>query len=347
MNRASQYCRVPIVSGVLLIVSLLIIACMPVEPITEVYGQSEDVEAITAEIDALFTEYGDSLAAADAERWTALWTEDGVQSPPGAPPKVGRDVIFASISAAMEAFAFDNMQIGIDEVLVADDLAIARGMYTVTYVPHDGSDPIPVDGKYTSTFQRQADGSWKLYRDIFNSNVPPAAAAEPDMEVVTAEVQAFWEEYARTNVAGDLEGWINLWDEEGVKMICNHPPIVGRDEVLAFKQAASEKLDVTSMSITNQDIALSGDLAAVRGIYVGVKTPKDGSPPNHIDGWYESVLRRDADGNWKLLWDTCASNVPPAAAAEPDMEVVTAEVQAFWEEYARRHVAGVNTANSR
>jgi uncharacterized protein (TIGR02246 family) len=130
-----------------------------------------DVGAVTAEINALFTEYGASLGAGDAERWIQLWTEDGVQLPPGAPPNVGREAIFASIKGAMEQIAFEEMEINIEEVLVADDLAIARGLYTVNYVPHDGSDPIPVDGKFTSTFQLQPDGSWKLHRDIFNSNV--------------------------------------------------------------------------------------------------------------------------------------------------------------------------------
>ena len=137
-----------------------------------------DVEAVTAEIEDLFTEYGASLGAGDAERWIALWTEDGVQLPPGAPPNVGRDAIYASIKAALEQFAFEDMEIDVEEVLVADDLAIARGMYTVTYVPHDGSASIPVDGKYTSTFQRQPDGSWKLYRDIFNSNVPAPQSSD-------------------------------------------------------------------------------------------------------------------------------------------------------------------------
>ncbi len=45
------------------------------------------------------------------------------------------------------------------EVLLAGDLAIARGMYTVNLAPRDGGDPILVDGKYTTTFQRQPDGS--------------------------------------------------------------------------------------------------------------------------------------------------------------------------------------------
>ncbi|MEZ4558130.1 MAG: hypothetical protein R2854_17125 [Caldilineaceae bacterium] len=40
----------------------------------------------------------------------------------------------------------------------------------------------------TCPCQQQPDGSWKLYRDIFNSNVPPASPAD-DLEAVTAAVE--------------------------------------------------------------------------------------------------------------------------------------------------------------
>lgn len=43
-------------------------------------------------------------------------------------------------------------------------------VYSFTFLPEDGSEPILVDGKYMSIFQKQSDGSWKLYQDIFNSN---------------------------------------------------------------------------------------------------------------------------------------------------------------------------------
>lgn len=43
-------------------------------------------------------------------------------------------------------------------------------VYSFTFLAEDGSEPILVDGKYMRIFQKQPDGSWKLYQDIFNSN---------------------------------------------------------------------------------------------------------------------------------------------------------------------------------
>ena len=60
-----------------------------------------------------------------------------------------------------------------DEVRVAGDWAFARGNYSVTLTPRQGGDVVTVDGKYLTVFQLQADGSWKIHRDIFNSNGSP------------------------------------------------------------------------------------------------------------------------------------------------------------------------------
>ncbi len=36
----------------------------------------------------------------------------------------------------------------------------------------EGGEAVTVDGKYMTILQRQPDGSWKIHRDIVNSNVP-------------------------------------------------------------------------------------------------------------------------------------------------------------------------------
>jgi len=36
----------------------------------------------------------------------------------------------------------------------------------------EGSDPIDDTGKYLEIWKKQADGGWKVVRDIFNSDLP-------------------------------------------------------------------------------------------------------------------------------------------------------------------------------
>lgn len=91
--------------------------------------------------------------------------------PPNSPPVVGKEQIRARNKAVLDQFSFD-MGITNEEVRVAGDWAYARGTYTATLTPKQGGEAVFIDGKYMTILERQADGSWKIHRDIFNSNVP-------------------------------------------------------------------------------------------------------------------------------------------------------------------------------
>ena len=144
-------------------VTLLLAACSP--------PQRSDAEPVTAAVNAVWTRYSSSLNAGDLDSWLSLWTDDGVQLPPGELPVVGKDQLRARNKGVLDKFTV-NLSIATDEVGVAGDWAFARGMYTATLTPKEGGPAIPINGKYITILKRQADGSWKIHRDIFNSNVP-------------------------------------------------------------------------------------------------------------------------------------------------------------------------------
>ena len=60
------------------------------------------------------------------------------------------------------------------EVLVDGDLAYHRYSYEVTVTPKDGGDGYSTSGDGIQILQRQQDGSWKIKKDIWNSDSPPA-----------------------------------------------------------------------------------------------------------------------------------------------------------------------------
>ncbi len=72
-----------------------------------------------------------------------------------------------------EAYDFQDMAIINEESEVFGDFGFARGTYSALMVPKAGEEPVAVDGKYLTIFKRQADGTWKIYRDAFNSNTAP------------------------------------------------------------------------------------------------------------------------------------------------------------------------------
>ena len=65
-----------------------------------------------------------------------------------------------------------------DEVtLTGADWAFERGTYTITLTPATGGAPVHDAGKYITTCERQADDTWVIARDIWNSNNPPPTQA--------------------------------------------------------------------------------------------------------------------------------------------------------------------------
>ncbi len=131
-----------------------------------------DTEADTAAINAIWSTYVSSLEAGDIDAWLSLWTEDGVQMPPNEAPVIGKDKLRQRNGAALDLFTV-AIDITNQEVGVAGEWAFSRGVYTATFTPKDGSQPIPVDGKFMTILNRQTDGGWKIHRDIFNSSVAP------------------------------------------------------------------------------------------------------------------------------------------------------------------------------
>ncbi len=129
-----------------------------------------DQKDATRAVEDIWKEYSASLNAGDLERWLALWTDDGIQMPPGEAAVAGKERIRTRNGGFLDQFKFD-MGITNEEVRVAGDWAFARGTYKASLIPKQGGAPVPINGKYMTILARQGDGSWKIHRDIFNSNV--------------------------------------------------------------------------------------------------------------------------------------------------------------------------------
>jgi uncharacterized protein (TIGR02246 family) len=110
--------------------------------------------------------------AGDADRLAAMYWDDAVLYPPGAPAAVGRVAIRKFLAADTAATRGAGLTMNIPEagaVDVSGDLAYEAGSYTVT----DASGATVDAGKYIGVFQKR-DGKWLYIRDTWNSDMPPA-----------------------------------------------------------------------------------------------------------------------------------------------------------------------------
>jgi ketosteroid isomerase-like protein len=121
---------------------------------------------------------GDDLKLTAASDWkgdVALYTEDAIEMPPNQAAVQGK----AAILAADEAFPpLSNFQEQSLELEGQGDLAYDRGTYSMTITP-PGAAPIEDRGKYLTILRKQADGSWKFLRVMYNSDLPLPAPEKP------------------------------------------------------------------------------------------------------------------------------------------------------------------------
>ena len=131
-------------------------------------GDSADLEAI----DEVRHEHVAALNTGDAQRWVAQFTEDGVQMPPNSPANVGRPMMERWAQGFLDHFRV-RFDLDVDEVRVLGNWAFERGAYSIGLSPKAGGQPIQDAGKYITVYQRTSDGTWRMARDIWNSDNPP------------------------------------------------------------------------------------------------------------------------------------------------------------------------------
>jgi len=119
--------------------------------------------------------YAKLVNARDFKGVAALYAEDAIVLAPNQAAVQGR----AAIQAALEAFPpISNFQVQILEIEGQGDLAYSRGSASMTLTPA-GLAPIEDRVKYIEIWRKQADGSWKILRDIWNSDLPLPAPEPP------------------------------------------------------------------------------------------------------------------------------------------------------------------------
>jgi len=136
--------------------------------------ENVDVEADIAAIEEIGNLYALALNTGDLELWLSLHTDDVIKMPPNAPASFGQEQLRANMEPAFDNFTFE-MALYPEETQVSGDLGFARCTYTVSITPKAGGETIisEPDGKALTIYKRQADGSWKISHDCYNSNVPP------------------------------------------------------------------------------------------------------------------------------------------------------------------------------
>jgi len=132
-------------------------------------SNTEEVRAAIAAIDKKFME---DVNRGDAAAGAAAYTDDAILMPPNHSPLEGKQAIEQYLAEIAPQFQASNFQLSILEVDVQGDMTIVRGTYSANITIPGVDAPMEDRGKTLQVWKKQADGSWKIHRDIWNSNMP-------------------------------------------------------------------------------------------------------------------------------------------------------------------------------
>ncbi|HET9275536.1 MAG TPA: DUF4440 domain-containing protein [Gemmatimonadales bacterium] len=153
--------------------AVVIAGCQPVAPA----GLADaDRRMISQMADSAATKFN---AAAASKDWTSYtntyYADDAIILPANGVTVSGRDAITQMLASYPP---MSNVRFSIDEVEGAGDLAYARGTYEMDVAVPGAPAPVHDKGKFIEIWKKQSDGSWKVARDIFNSDLPMESPAD-------------------------------------------------------------------------------------------------------------------------------------------------------------------------
>lgn len=147
------------------------------------------------------------------------------------------------------------------------------------------------------------------------SEPEPAEAAESETPAMPS-AQQFSEDsdlralretvalFAQTYGEEDLDGFMDLFTDDVVRLPPEAPEIKGTDAVRANMYNQFENAD-SQITIHMEESEFSGDMAFVRGTFAVTGTTADGESTDLIGSWM-NLMRRGADGKWRIarnIWN--------------------------------------------
>ncbi len=132
---------------------------------------SPDTAKVKAAIQAANARSLDAFKRGDKAGMMANYTSDAIVMAPNEEAWRGQEGLDKGFSGLLSQFSFKDGAATTTDVMVAGDLAVETGTFTLTLQPKTGAE-IKDKGKYLTVWKRQPDGTWKIVRDINNSDLP-------------------------------------------------------------------------------------------------------------------------------------------------------------------------------
>jgi len=133
--------------------------------------ESSTTQAVVEMINRLRDQEIAAFNAGEADNLASCFTSDCSLMPPDGPMVSGQEALRSWSQGVAAQFVINGRYTGSD-VTAAGDWAIERYTGILTLTPKAGGAPVEETVKGIHIYRRQADGSWRIAQDIWNSDAP-------------------------------------------------------------------------------------------------------------------------------------------------------------------------------
>jgi uncharacterized protein (TIGR02246 family) len=126
-----------------------------------------------------------------------------------------------------------------------------------------------------------------------------AKAPGNDRVADSTAIHALADRATAANNAGDVEGWVALFEEGAVYMPPGSPEVTTADGLREAAKAGFSRY-TADIRILPSELTVLGDWAFSRSKVSGTVMPKAGGKPITIDVKQLTVYRRQPDGTWRI-----------------------------------------------
>jgi len=220
-----------------------------------------------------------------------LYAEDAVAFLPNAPALKGREAIVALLQTFPPILDYRQTRLEFE------------GFGQFAYDLEEWSMTSKISGEGTSTdtgrlvwiWRKQADGSWRVWREMSSSDVAaPKIAGLPSPEMAIRQADEAW---AKAAASKSVEEIIPFYDPE-IFTAASMPPARGQAEIRAmWARLLPQKGFSLTWKAEKIVINESETIACSSGTWRNIGM--------NANGPYLAVWRKQPDGQWKVLIDAC------------------------------------------
>jgi ketosteroid isomerase-like protein len=126
---------------------------------------------------------------------------------------------------------------------------------------------------------------------------------EADVEADIAAINEVYDKYCERVSANEFELFLTLWADDLRRMEPGRLTIIGKEDWRLRVRELWDQAEFKMVRLGETEIQVCGDQAFARGAVTLSSTPYEGGSTTHIDIKFLDVLKRQADGSWKIYID--------------------------------------------